>query len=193
MKGTYSPQDNPIVNGVLLPPYAGIEVAFTEVSPPRKPFRLCYNFYFSKDEGFKLIDDVYVTVRKITNVNVNIGSNNVSVVDIPRSLHFGNNTLASDRVKWVTGDAVDDADCNNGSALQTPLGGIKGQNVYGSILNVTQYLRYEYFESVIEERNISYVEESFISNDTNSSAGNSSSQGISVNRTFQANKCYCKN
>ena len=52
------------------------------------------------------------------------------------------------------------------------------------VLNVTQYLRYEYFESVIEERNISYVEESFISNDTNSSAGNSSSQGISVNRTY---------
>ena len=149
VKGTYSPQDNPIVNGVLLPPYAGIEVAFTEVSPPGKPFRLCYNFYFSKDEGYQLIDDVFVTVRKITNVNVDVGSNNVSVVGYSKKFTFlGNNTLASDRVKWVTGDAVDDADCNNGSALQTPLGGIEGQNVYGSILNVTQYQRYEYFESV---------------------------------------------
>ena len=38
--------------------------------------------------------------------------------------------------------------------------------------------------NLLLKKNISYVEESFISNDTNSSAGNSSSQGISVNRTY---------
>ena len=88
VRGTFSAANNPLVNGVLLPPYAGIEVAFTEISPANKPFRLCYNFYFSKDEGFRLIPEVFITVRKITRVAVDIGANNVSVVGFEKQFTF---------------------------------------------------------------------------------------------------------
>ena len=52
VKGTYSPQDNPIVNGVLLPPYAGIEVAFTEVSPAGNLFDSATTFISPKMKDF---------------------------------------------------------------------------------------------------------------------------------------------
>merc|ERR1711871_766508 len=130
-------------NGVLTPPYRGLDVAFTEVSPENKPFRMCYNFYFSKDIGFQIIEGVFVTVRDIKVIEVNVGDTSIAVVGSPKVFTFlGNNTLPGDTVKWVSNQASVDADCQNGSQYDKPLGGLLGQRVTDSILNVTQYLKY---------------------------------------------------
>jgi hypothetical protein len=137
-----------LANGVITPPYSGLDVAFTEVSPENKPFRMCYNFYFSKDEGYQLIDAVFVTVRDIKRVDVNVGETSVAVVGSPKTFTFiGNNTLPGDTVKWVSGLASEDADCNNGSQYDSPLGAPIGDRVAGSILNVTQYLKYTIYNT----------------------------------------------
>ena len=76
--------------GEVTLPYSGINVTFSETSPPNYPFRLCYLFLADTEGlGFQIVPEVLVEVVQLDTVVVSAGTFNQSVVGQKKSFVFG--------------------------------------------------------------------------------------------------------
>jgi hypothetical protein len=101
-------------NGVVTLPYGGVNVTFSETSPPNYPYRVCYYFLADTEgKGFQLVPDVYLTVVSLDTVSVSVGQNNQSVIGQHKFFTFGGVGVSpGDSVKWVPGGGHPEDACD---------------------------------------------------------------------------------
>jgi hypothetical protein len=110
--------------GEISLPYSGVNVTFSETSPPGYPFRLCYLFLADTEGlGFQIVPEVTVEVVQLDTLVVSLGTFNQSVVGQKKSFVFGGvGVRAGDSAKWVPsgGDPISACDVQSPTQIYGP-------------------------------------------------------------------------